>query len=163
MKSATEILKKGPLLDAGGAVTSFGWARQPYLDANLENLNFYALKSFQALRLKRWQYFGITTPTHFFSFTISTVGYLGSIFAYVLDFNTGEYHEETISVPFGAGVVLPRSSTGGDCHYIKGSVHLHFFIENDRERVLDVNWPGFGGSVLKADVRLHMEPGMNPW
>jgi hypothetical protein len=158
MKSAREITDKGPLLDAGGDVTSFGWARQPYLDANLENLNFYKLKSFQALRLKRWQYFGITTPTHFFSFTISSVGYLGSIFAYVLDFNTGEYHEETISVPFAAGVVLPRSSTSGDCHYIKGGVHLQFFIENDRERRLDIDWPGFGGCVLKANVRLQLEP-----
>jgi hypothetical protein len=158
MKIAREITNTGPLLDAGGDVTSFGWARQPYLDANLENLNFYEFKSYQALRLKRWQYFGITTPTHFFSFTISNVGYLAPIFAYVLDFSTGEYHEETISVPFGSGVVLPRNSTNGDCHYIKGNVHLHFFIENDRERVLDVDWPGFGGSVLKATVRLHLEP-----
>jgi len=132
-------------------------ARQPLFDANLEDLNFYALKSLQGLRLKRWQYFGITTPTHFFSFTISTVGYLGPIFAYVLDFNTGEYREETISVPFGSGIVLPRNSTGGDCHYTKGNIQLHFLVKNDSERILDVNWPGFGGSVFKANVLLRLE------
>ena len=159
MAIAQEIIEKGPLLDAGGNITAFGWARQPYLDANLENLKFYSLKAFQAFRVKRWQYFGIITPTHFFSFTISTVGYLGSIFAYVLDFNTGEYHEETLTVPFGTGVVLPRNSTGGDCHYEKDGLRLHFSIENDSERVLDINWPGFGGSVLKASVRLQMVQG----
>src|SRR5512137_2095335 len=138
-----EITAAGRLLDEKGNLTATGWARRPLLDPNLENVNIHALKLWQNLRIKRWQYFGITTPTHFFSFTISTVGYLGSIFAYVLDFNTGEYHEETVTVPFGTGVVLPRNSTGGDCRYTKGDLNLHFSIENDIERRLDINWPCF--------------------
>jgi hypothetical protein len=154
---AREITHPASLLDANGNLTASGWAEHPYLDANLENLNFYALKFLQPLRLKRWQYYGITTPTHFFSFTISTVGYLGSIFAYVLDFDSGKYHEETITTPFGSGVVLPRNSTGGGCHYLKGDLHLHFLAESDTKRVLDVNWPGFGGSVLRARVRFQLD------
>jgi len=47
MTVAKEIMDKGPLLDAGGNITAFGWARQPYLDANLENLKFYSLKAFR--------------------------------------------------------------------------------------------------------------------
>ena len=154
-----EITKSGPLLDKRGNLADYGWARQPLLDANLENVNIYALKFLQPLRIKRWQYFGITTPTHFFSFTLSHVGYLGPVFAYVLDFNTGRYHEQTISVPFGSGIVLARNSTSGDCRYHKGSLYLRFFTPGDNQRRLEVNWPGFGGSGLKADVKLYLREG----
>lgn len=159
MTDANEITARGPLLDDKGTPTAYGWACRPLLDANLESLNFYMLKFFQFLRVKRWQYFGITTPTHFFSFTISTVGYLGLIFAYMLDFNTEEYREQTISVPFGSGIVLPRNSTNGDCHYQKGDIHINFFVENDNERVIDVSWPGFGSSQLVASMKLQLPQG----
>ena len=154
-----EITKSGPLLDKRGNLADYGWARQPLLDANLEDVNIYALKFLQPLRIKRWQYFGITTPTHFFSFTLSHVGYLGPVFVYVLDLNTGRYHEQTISVPFGSGIVLPRNSTSGECRYEKGSLYLRFFTPADSRRRLEVNWPGFGGSGLKADVKLFLREG----
>ena len=154
-----EITKSGPLLDGKGNLADYGWARQPLLDANLEDVNIYALKFLQPLRIKRWQYFGITTPTHFFSFTLSKVGYLGPVFAYVLDFTTGQYHEQTLNIPFGSGIELPRNSTSGDCHYKKGSLHLHFFTSSDNERRLEINWPGFGGSGLSAHVNLHLRDG----
>jgi len=154
-----EITKSGPLLDGQGNLVDYGWARQPLLDANLEDVNIYALKFLQPLRIKRWQYFGITTPTHFFSFTLSSVGYLGPVFAYVLDFTTGQYHEQTLSIPFGSGIELPRNSTSGDCHYKKGSLHLDFFTRSDSERRLEISWPGFGGSGISADVNLHLGDG----
>jgi hypothetical protein len=154
-----EITKRGPMLDKQGNLVDYGWARQPLLDANLENVNIYALKFFQPLRIKRWQYFGITTPTHFFSFTLSHVGYLGPVFAYVLDFNTGQYYEQTLNIPFGSGIVLPRNSTSGDCSYEKGSLYLRFYTPTDNERRLEVNWPGFGGSGLKADVKMFLREG----
>jgi hypothetical protein len=154
-----EIIKSGPLLDKHGNLIDYGWARQSLLDANLENVNIYGLKFLQPLRIKRWQYFGITTPTHFFSFTLSHVGYLGPVFAYVLDFNTGKYTEQTISVPFGSGIVLPRNSTSGDCRYEKGNLYFRFYTPDDNRRRLEVNWPGFGGSGLKADVKLFLREG----
>jgi len=154
-----EITKSGPLLDGQGNLVDYGWARQPLLDANLENVNIYSLKFLQSLRIKRWQYFGITTPTHFFSFTLSHVGYLGPVFAYVLDFNTGRYQEQTLNIPLGSGIVLPRNSTSGDCRYEKGSMYMRFHIPDDNRRRLEVNWPGFGGSGLKADVELLLREG----
>lgn len=154
-----EITKAAPLLDNKGNLNAYGWARQTLLDTNLENVNIYPLKFLQPLRIKRWQYYGITTQTHFFSFTISHVGYIGSIFAYVLDFTTREYHEETLTVPFGRGVVLPRNSTSGDCHYRKGNLHLNFFTKNDNLRLLDIAWPEFGGKGLKAKLELSLRPG----
>ncbi len=154
-----EITKSGPLLDGQGNLADYGWARQPLLDANLENVNIYGLKCLQPLRIKRWQYFGITTPTHFFSFTLSNVGYLGPVFAYVLDFTTGQYHEQTLNMPFGSGIELPRNSTSGDCHYKKGRPAPAFLYQNDNERRLEISWPGFGGSGLSADVRLYLSKG----
>jgi hypothetical protein len=157
--SMKEITGSGPLLDKQGNLADYGWARQPLLDANLENVNIYSLKFLQPLRTKRWQYFGITTPSHYFSFTLSHVGYLGPVFAYVLDFNTGKYHEQTLSIPFGSGIVLARNSTSGDCHYEKGSLYLRFSTPADSQRRLEVNWPGFGGSGIKADLKLYLSEG----
>lgn len=154
-----EITGKGKLLDKNGNLNVAGWARQPLLDTNLEDLSFYAVGFLEPWRIKRWQYFGITTPTHFFSFTLSNVGYLAPVFVYMLDFQTCKYHEETINVPFGSGVILPRNSTEGDCHYKKGDMHMHFYINNDNVRQLDVNWPGFGGTSLKASISLDLKPG----
>lgn len=148
-----EILTPGPLLDASGSLTTAGWSRQPMLDCNLEKANFYGLKFLQPLRVKRWDYYAIFTPTHFFSFTISDIGYLGMIFAYVLDFATATFQEESIAVPFGKGVDLPRNSQEGVSQFDNGKVLLRFSVENGA-RHLTLNWPQFGSTSLAADVRL---------
>ena len=82
----TQITQPGPLLKENGEVSIAGWSPQPLLDSNLENANFYTLKFLQPLRMKRWDYYGLTTKTHYFSFTVSDIGYLGMVFAYVIDF-----------------------------------------------------------------------------
>lgn len=154
-----EIVEKDKLLDKKGTLNVIGWARQPLLDTNFEDLNFCALRFLHPLRIKRWQYYGITTPTHFVSFTISNVGYLASVFTYVLDFQTREYHEETLNIPFGRGVVLPRNSTEGDCCYEKGDLFMRFNTISDSLRRLEINWPDFGGKPLKASLSLELLPG----
>ncbi|HSV85354.1 MAG TPA: DUF2804 domain-containing protein [Levilinea sp.] len=147
----------GALLDDQGCLAAVGWSRQPLLDNNLEKAHFYRLRFLQKLRLKRWDYYGITTPTHYYSFTISDIGYLGMVFAYVIEFATGQYHEQTLALPLARGVVLPRNSTAGESLYDDGRVSLRFRIEGDQRR-LSINWPGFGGSELSADATLHMPP-----
>src|SRR5512145_467277 len=96
----TELHTPSPLLDAQGHLVQVGWARQPLLDCNLENARFYALRFLQRLRIKRWDYYGVTTPDHFFSATLADLGYAGQVFIYLIDFATGEYHEATLTVPF---------------------------------------------------------------
>lgn len=148
---------KGPgaLLDAQGNLTDIGWARQPLLDCNLEKAHFYGLRFMQWLRIKRWDYYAVTTPTHFFSFTISDVGYLGSIFAYVIEFASGQYHEETLTIPLARGVDLPRNSSKGDSHFANKNASLSFKRESGGHK-LAVRWPNFGGSALNADLRLSL-------
>ena len=85
-----EITTPSPLLDPQGNLTQTGWARQPYLDCNLENARFYSVRPAQFLRMKRWDYYGITTPDLFFSVTLAHLGYAGMVFLYTVDFRTGE-------------------------------------------------------------------------
>jgi hypothetical protein len=142
-KSAQKELKgSSVLLKPDGALTEVGWSRQPALDCNLEFTRTTALRFWQPFRLKRWDYYGVTTPTHYFSFTVSDVGYIGSIFAYVLEFATGIYHEETLTVPLARGVSLPRNSTSGLSRFSNGKIDLQFEIRKT-ERIVTVDWPQF--------------------
>jgi hypothetical protein len=151
----TQKIIKGPeaLLDINGELKQSGWAPQPVLDANLENSRFYKMRAFQKMRMKVWDYYAITTPTHFFSFTVSDIGYLGMVFAYGIDFSSGAYKEQTLALPFAAGVTLPRNSTAGVTEYSGKGVSLRFSAEPGA-RVLSVRWPGFGGSAFNAEVTL---------
>ncbi|MDP3721365.1 MAG: DUF2804 family protein, partial [Anaerolineaceae bacterium] len=146
-------LLKGPgkLLDTQGNLTQAGWAPHQVLDCNLEDSHFYKLKFMQGMRIKVWDYYAITTPTHFFSFTVSDIGYLGMVFAYVIEFATGKYEEQTLTIPFAAGVKIPRNSNEGESIYIGGGKTLRFNVEGDK-RTLFVRWPGFGKTSLNADV-----------
>ena len=56
-----EITKPGPLLSPGGSLASVGWARQPILDCNLENAQFYKLRFMQLFRVKA---LGLLRPFH---------------------------------------------------------------------------------------------------
>ncbi len=147
-----------PLLAADGQLTQVGWSRQPLLDCNLENAHFYPLRSLQRLRIKRWDYYGVTTPDHFFSATLADLGYAGQVFIYLIDFTTGVYQEATLTVPFSNGILLPRNSTAGDSTFDNGKVRLAFRHETEA-RHLSVMWPNFAGKDLVADVTLRLKPG----
>lgn len=155
--SQREIKSNGTLLNKAGMLTDYGWARQPVLDCNLENARFYRLRFLQWLRIKRWDYYAIFTPDHFFSFTIGDIGYLGSVFAYTIDLNSWKYHEETLTIPLARGITLPRNSTSGESRFDNGRVKLRFIAEPTQRR-LEVNWPGFGGQKLEAEVTLTLSP-----
>jgi hypothetical protein len=152
MTSNQRMLKgPGPLLNPDGSLADIGWARQPLLDCNLENARF------SALRIKRWDYYGLTTPTHFYSFTLSDLGYLQMVFAYVIDFEKRTHHEETLTLPPWGGVSLPRNSTQGESRFDHGKVRLCFSAVAQGRR-LEVDWPGFDGQGLHADVMLALRP-----
>jgi hypothetical protein len=67
----TELTQAGPLLNTQGRPTQAGWSRQPLFDCNLEAARFYALRPLQHFRIKRWDYYAVFTPKHFFSATIA--------------------------------------------------------------------------------------------
>ena len=153
-----EINSPSPLLDENGELVQVGWARRPYLDCNLENARFYRFRPLQALRIKRWDYYGVTTPDLFLSATLAHLGYAGTVFVYMLDFASGELHEETLLVPLGRGIHLARNSDRGDSYFDNGRVRVAFRLEKDARRV-QVNWPAFNrGEGIAADFALHCPP-----
>lgn len=150
----TKITQTGPLLKENGELSIAGWSPQPLLDSNLENTSFYTIKFLQPFRMKRWDYYGITTKTHFFSFTVSDIGYLGMVFAYVIDFEKKKLHEETLSIPLAKGVEIPRNSQDGVTQYKNDKVKLSFYTTND-QRKLSIDWTNFENDQdLKADIKL---------
>ncbi len=155
----TELTQPGPLLQTDGRLAQVGWARQPLLDCNLDAANFYTLKFLQKYRIKRWDYYAIFSPRHFFSATIADLGYAGNLFVYTLDFETGELHEEGLVVPFGKGVQLPRNSTAGESRF-EGKGLKEVFQVTPGGRHISVNWPAFhGGRGISAEIDLHLPPG----
>jgi len=167
MPDQHEITAPAPLLDAQGRLNAAGWAREPLLDCNLEAVRFYPtpLRFLQRFRVKRWDYYGITTPDRFFSVTLADLGYAGQAFVYTLDFATGRYHEETLTIacpvvpgiPPGGGIVLPRNSTEGESRYDNGKVRLAFRV-TPAGRHLSVVWPDFNNQPLAAEIDLCLAP-----
>ena len=151
----TELTQPGKLLDPAGRLTHAGWSRQPLLDCNLELAHFYALRPLQRFRLKRWDYYAVFTPRHFFSATIADLGYAGNIFVYTLDLTTGDLHEEGLVIPLGRGISLPRNSTAGDAAFAGQGVRLDFQFTPAGRRII-VAWPNFhNGRGIEADILLH--------
>jgi hypothetical protein len=154
----TELTQPGKLLDQNGKLTQVGWSPQPLLDCNLENARFYAMKPLQRFRLKRWDYYAVFTTRRFFSATIADLGYAGNIFVYVLDYATGELHEEGLVIPLSRGVVLPRNSDQGESVFSDKRAQLHFEVVPGG-RHIRVNWPEFhGGRGIEADIQFHLPP-----
>ena len=89
--------------------------------------------------------------TLFFSATLADLGYAGQVFVYTIDFATGAYHEETLTVPLSRGIALPRNSTEGESHFDNGKVRVSFKTEPEGRR-LAVHWLDFGGKPL-VDTR----------
>ena len=155
----TELTQTGPLLNPNGRPAQVGWARQPVLDCNLEAAHFYGLRPFQRFRIKRWDYYAIFTPKHFHSATIADLGYAGNIFAYTMDLDTGDLHEEGLVIPFGKGVSLPRNSTEGESAFTNKQASLKFNLQSN-QRHLSVSWPGFhDGRGFQMELSLTCPPG----
>jgi hypothetical protein len=152
-----ELTEPSTLLNPDGTLTQVGWARHPLLDCNLEDARFYRSRMLQRWRIKRWDYYGINTPTHYFSITLADLGYAGQVFAYLIELQTGDYHEETVTVPLSRGITLPRNSTTGTSHFDDGKVRVTLEAQ-PVTRLLSVHWADFGGRELTAALSLDLAP-----
>lgn len=122
---------------------SVGWTRHPVHDCSMVG---------HWPRKKRWNYWCITSGSHLFSITISNVDYAGLVFAYLLDFETKQYCEKTVTIPFARGV---RMSDGvlGACAYSGSGVDVTFDATT-AETTLRVNWKNFGDEELAANIKI---------
>lgn len=154
----TELKQSGKLLDSSGKLLQVGWSRQPLLDCNLENANFYDFRALQRFRIKRWDYYALFTPQHFFSATIADLGYAGNIFVYFLDFATTELHEQGEVIPLSRGISLPRNSSEGESLFANKDLRMQFQVVSQGRRI-KVSWPAFNhGKGIEADLQLNFTP-----
>ena len=157
-KMQNELTEPGPLLLPSGKLAHIGWARQPLLDGNLSAAYFYPGRFMQAFRIKRWDYYAVFTPQHFFSATIADLGYAGNIFVYILNFSTGELHEEGLIIPFSKNIHLPQHPKSGDATFQDHRAALSFNRLPDH-RVISISWPEFNqGRGINARIRLDFLP-----
>ncbi|MDP6979958.1 MAG: DUF2804 domain-containing protein [Myxococcota bacterium] len=122
-----------------------GWSRRP--------LHGCALNGASRLRQKKWNYWAITTQTHLFSVTVSDIGYAGLAFIYLVDFDRGAFHEETVLVPLARGFDLPET-VDADVQFGRCGLAISMLHSDgpDGHRVRhEVEMPGFMGRGLRAD------------
>ncbi|TAL36756.1 MAG: DUF2804 domain-containing protein [Spirochaetes bacterium] len=155
----TEITKREKLLVGNGRLTRPGYARSPLQEYNPENIRVYPGRALNRLRLKEWDYYGITARDFFFSATVSHIGYAGMVFVYFIDFAKGFCVERSITIPLGKGCDLPHSSEQGDILFENPGARLSFVKKGDR-RELSVWWKGFHEGDCEANITL-FEPRMD--
>lgn len=80
-----------------------GWTRRPLHRANLRGWG----------RTKRWEYWGVVTPSHIIGVVASSLDYAGVHGLYVLDRAAGEEISRDVVVPFARGTVMPDRSGQG--------------------------------------------------
>jgi hypothetical protein len=153
-----EIVEKDKLLDDRGFLKHRGYSRFPVLEYNPENIRVYPISFLNRLRLKEWDYYGLTTQDFYFSATVANIGYAGLAFVYFIDFHEKAMTEDTILVPFGRGCRLPRSSKSGDIHLDHAKAEF-LFERKSESRAINVSWPGFaGGKGISAQFEASQPP-----
>lgn len=96
--SLREIHEPTPLCLADGRLNpeAIGFSRRPL---HLPNLRGWG-------RNKRWEYWGLISPTHIIGVTIASLDYAGLLHVYLLDRRDGAHFSEERVLPFARGVRL---------------------------------------------------------
>ena len=116
MRTEREITEPVDLCLPDGRVNpaAVGWSRRPLHRPNLRGWG----------RTKRWEYWGVVTPTHIVGLTVSSIDYAGVNAVFVLDRATGEELVADAVVPLARGVVLPASCGVGSAGVDTGGLRI---------------------------------------
>ncbi|GAA1013310.1 MULTISPECIES: DUF2804 domain-containing protein [Streptomyces] len=115
-----------------------GWTRRPLHRANLRGWG----------RVKRWEYWGIVTPSHIVGLVASSLDYAGLHGVYVLDRADGRELSEDVVTPLARGVRMPERSGTGTASARGGPVTVEF-VQRPAGTTLSAVAPGFR---LEAEV-----------
>ena len=149
----TEITTPGPLLSHKGLLTQPGYARFPFLKYDRSQIRAGLHGLPKRLRVKEWDYYGVITDRYFFSVCVSDVGYIGLVFAYFIDFESGEIYLDQVITPFGADCHLPDTSESGDIFFSNARVDVGFLREPEK-RHIRTSWKNMGGVDVSADFAI---------
>ena len=122
-----EILDERDLCRPDGRLNpdATGWARRPLIRPNLRGWG----------RTKRWEYWGILTPTHMVGVTVSSLDYAGVEALYVWDRRTGREIVVDAVAPLARGVVLPPRSGEGRSYARAGGLEIRLDETDEGARI----------------------------
>ncbi|SCL71281.1 Protein of unknown function [Micromonospora citrea] len=120
-----------------------GWSRRPLHRANLRGWG----------RAKRWEYWGIVTPTHIVGLVVSSLDYAGVHGVYVLDRRTGVETDREAVVPLARGAVFPPVSGAGPVRASGSGLAFHIDQRPDGTTIRAAA-PG-----VDVDVEVPLPPG----
>ncbi|MDP2774294.1 MAG: DUF2804 domain-containing protein [Nocardioides sp.] len=154
MPTEREITEPVDLCLPGGRLNpdAVGWSRRPLHRANLRGWG----------RAKRWEYWGVVTPTHVVGAVVSSLDYAGVHSLYVLDRATGQERVAEAVVPFARGTVLADRSGAGDAHGAGGSLSIALSSGPDATTVRAVA-PGLELDVVVPTVDRDSLSVVVPW
>lgn len=121
-----------------------GWSRHPTITSNLRG---------HYLRKKRWNYWCVTNNKFMFSITISDIDYAGLVFVYYLNFETGEFAEDTITLPFASGVRMGEEVNDTACYNNDKKAKV-LFTYHGNSIVLDTFWRSLKGKSLRSEIEI---------
>ncbi|MFE4084119.1 hypothetical protein RKD47_000529 [Streptomyces albogriseolus] len=130
-----------------------GWTRRPLHRANLRGWG----------RVKRWEYWGIVTPSHIVGLVASSLDYAGTHGVYVLDRATGRELAEDAVTPLGRGVRMPDRSGTGTASARGGGVTVTF-VQHAEGTTVTATAPG-----VRLEAEAPLVPGQEslgvvvPW
>lgn len=132
---------------------AIGWTRQP--------LHRTAVPGWG--RTKRWEYWGVMTPTVFVGITVSSLDYAGVEALYVLERGTGRERVHEGVVPLARGVVLPEQCGTGRAAASAKDLRIEL-VEVEGGTRLRASAPGVEVDVVAALPAGHERMGVVvPW
>ncbi len=102
-----------------------GWSRHPVHRTTVPGWG----------RGKRWEYWGLVTPTHVVGLTVSSIDYAGVESVYVLDRSTGTETTTEAVLPLARGVELPERSGVGRAAVTTRHLRIEMTDEADGTRI----------------------------
>ncbi|MFX3635588.1 MAG: DUF2804 domain-containing protein [Candidatus Pristimantibacillus sp.] len=146
-----EITERTNLCDERGRLrpAANGWARHPVFHCNVTGHPF---------RKKKWDYWCVTNSEMLFSATISNLDYAAVIFVYILDLRTLQFHEQSVTVPFGINCPMP-DDVGETVHYMGKDMIVSFENNKDGITRIKVRCDKFGSGTLAADLSIQHPTG----
>lgn len=129
------------LLDAQGRFVT-GCSRHALEDPDFLAAPSRLPRALRRMRLKEWHFVGVSSPTHYLAVAVVHVGYLGTVFCYVVDRATGRVREYGRRTPFGWGVRMARSSVRGETRFRWGRERISMASHPDRWTV-ELDLPRF--------------------
>ncbi|MGO1974739.1 MAG: DUF2804 domain-containing protein [Propionibacteriaceae bacterium] len=145
MNAEVEITEPVDLCLPSGRLNpqAVGWTRRPLHRANLRGWG----------RTKRWEYWGIVSPSHIITLMVTHLDFVGVHGVYILDRRTGVETTVDRTVPLGRRTSLPDRSGAGRVSVAAKDLQIEVDQEPEQSLLLAV------GNDFRLELDLPVEPG----